>query len=59
MFYGGNGSGNSTILNVISSKLNAIRKNKLEKMIFLFAMLMYVAVLLIQKGMKNFLNIKY
>lgn len=31
IFYGGNGSGKSTLLNIIADKLNAIRKNNLEK----------------------------
>lgn len=31
IFYGGNGSGKSTLLNIISEKLEAIRKNRLDK----------------------------
>jgi len=31
IFYGGNGSGKSTLLNIISEKLNAIRKNNIDK----------------------------
>ena len=31
IFYGGNGSGKTTLLNIISEKLNSIRKSKLDK----------------------------
>ena len=31
IFYGGNGSGKTTLLNIISEKIEAIRKNKIDK----------------------------
>ena len=31
IFYGGNGSGKTTLINMISEKLNALRRNRLEK----------------------------